>query len=65
MLKKKLFASWDQFMVPYPFSRGAFCWGAPLWVSRESDDTALETMRQQLEAALNCVTMEADQSVAL
>jgi lysophospholipid acyltransferase (LPLAT)-like uncharacterized protein len=52
-------------MVPYPFSRGAFCWGAPLWVSREADDTALEEMRQQLEAALNGVTMEADQSVAL
>lgn len=26
---KKHFASWDQFMVPYPWSRGLYRWGLP------------------------------------
>ena len=39
---KKLFASWDRFMVPYPWSRGLFLWGPPLWVSPDGDAADLE-----------------------
>jgi len=48
-------------MVPYPFSRGAYCWGTPIWVSREADDAGLEMARQELETALNKLTTQADQ----
>ena len=48
-------------MIPYPFSRGAYCWGSPIWVSREADHAGLETARQRLETALNQLTIQADQ----
>jgi lysophospholipid acyltransferase (LPLAT)-like uncharacterized protein len=63
LLKKKLFASWDRFMVPYPFSRGVYCWGTPIWVSREAGDAELESARQELETALNQLTMQADHAL--
>lgn len=52
-------------MVPYPFSRGSYCWGTPIWVSREADDAVLETTRQELETALNLLTRQADQALDL
>jgi hypothetical protein len=52
-------------MVPYPFSRGVYCWGAPIWVSRDADGTALETARRELEASLNQLTMQADHALEL
>lgn len=33
---KKLFASWDRFIMPYPFSRGIFLMGPPIWVSPDA-----------------------------
>ena len=50
-------------MVPYPFSRGLFLYGSPLWVSRESDDTSLEAARLELETVLNRLTDQAEQDV--
>lgn len=50
-------------MVPYPFSRGVFLWGAPIRVSREADDAALEAARLELENVLNRLTTEAEEAV--
>ena len=50
-------------MVPYPFSRGLFLYGSPLWVSRESDDALLEAARLELETVLNRLTDQAEQDV--
>jgi lysophospholipid acyltransferase (LPLAT)-like uncharacterized protein len=50
-------------MVPYPFSRGLFLYGDPLWVSREADETSLEAARCQLETVLNRLTDQAEQAV--
>jgi hypothetical protein len=50
-------------MVPFPFSRGLFIWGAPLWVSRDADEAALEALRLKLEATLNQLTAQADEAV--
>jgi len=62
MLKKKHFASWDRFMVPFPWSRGLFLWGAPIQVPRELDEAALEAKRLELETILNRMTAEADRA---
>jgi len=64
LLKKKHFASWDRFMVPYPWSCGLYLWGAPIWVSRELDELALEAKRLELETTLNQMTAEADDAVS-
>jgi lysophospholipid acyltransferase (LPLAT)-like uncharacterized protein len=58
--KKKLFASWDRFMVPYPWSRGLYLWGSPIWVPRDSDEPAMEAARLELQTVLNRLTDQAD-----
>ena len=51
-------------MVPFPFSKGLFLYGRPIWVSPEADNTALEEARVVLETTLNQLTNEAEQAVA-
>ena len=51
-------------MMPYPWSRGLFLWGPPLWVLPEGDATELEAKRLELEALLNRLTAEADETVS-
>ena len=60
---KQLFSSWDHFMIPYPFSRGLFLYGKPMFVSREGDDLALEADRLVLQTELNRLTEEAERAV--
>ena len=50
-------------MVPYPFSRGLFLYGNPLWVSREADEASLEATRLGLETVLNRLTNQAEKAV--
>lgn len=50
-------------MVPYPFSRGLFLYGNPLWVPREADEASLEAARLELETVLNRLTAEAEATV--
>ncbi|MDR4464023.1 MAG: hypothetical protein MRJ66_07140 [Nitrospira sp.] len=50
-------------MVPFPFSKGVFLYGPPIWVSREADETALEEARVTLETTLNRLTDAAEQAV--
>src|SRR3990172_405073 len=59
-LKKKILDTWDGFLLPYPFTRGVFCWGDPLWVPRNLDATGFEERRRALEWALTEVTAQAD-----
>jgi len=63
LLKKKVFASWDRFVVPFPLSRGLFVWGKPIWVPRDATEEDLETKRLELETALNRITAEADEAM--
>lgn len=43
------FASWDRFLLPYPFARGVFVYGEPL---RSAAGEEIETFRQRLAAAM-------------
>jgi len=53
--------SWDRFMVPSPFARGAYFWGQPIEVPRDADNAAVEAKRQELEDRLNDLSRIADQ----
>lgn len=50
-------------MVPYPWSRGLYLWGAPIWVPRDSDEQALASACRELETALNRLTDQAEADV--
>lgn len=56
-------STWDKYMIPLPFNRGAVVWGEPIHVPRDADPEQLETLRQQVEDSLNQVTREADAMV--
>ncbi len=47
-------------ILPYPFSRGIFIYGEPIYVKPDSSPKQMEELRQQLEQALNKITTEAD-----
>ena len=68
--KKKIFASWDAFELPYPFSRGAFMWGEPIYI-RKKDDLAekkaelqmrLIEMTDQVDSYLSPISAKGDNS---
>jgi lysophospholipid acyltransferase (LPLAT)-like uncharacterized protein len=45
--------SWDGFKVPLPFSRARVDIAPPIYVSADTNDAALESKRDELQAALN------------
>ena len=49
--------SWDGFQVPLPFSRACVQIAAPIYVSAETDDEALEAKRDELQAALDKINI--------
>lgn len=44
------FKSWDRFLLPYPFGRGVFAYGEPVWFAK---DEGIERFRERLAEAMN------------
>jgi hypothetical protein len=53
-------ASWDRFLLPLPFGRGAIVYSEPRLPPAEQSPLAMARFRQALEADLNEVTNRAD-----
>jgi lysophospholipid acyltransferase (LPLAT)-like uncharacterized protein len=58
--RKKIFNTWDRFLLPYPFSKGVFIYGEPVSVDPRGDRDHLEGKRLLLEKRLNDLTERAD-----
>jgi lysophospholipid acyltransferase (LPLAT)-like uncharacterized protein len=58
--KKKIFGSWDRFLLAYPFSRVFFLWSDPIYISRNLSRSEIELKRQEIEKRLVGLTEEAD-----
>jgi len=58
--RKKVFNSWDLFILPLPFSKVVFLWGEPVFVPRDSNREEMERKRLELEDRLLRITAEAD-----
>ncbi|WP_341705346.1 lysophospholipid acyltransferase family protein [Ferrovibrio sp.] len=56
--RRRVARSWDRFIIPWPFNRGVFIWGAPIDVSDAEE--SIEQAAQRVEDALNRLTAEAD-----
>jgi len=53
--------SWDRFVLPLPFGRGALVWGNPVDPpSADASDAEIEAVRLKLEDELNRIAAEAD-----
>ncbi len=57
--------SWDRTLIPRPFARGLFVYGAPLWVPREADAAEQEKLRLGLERELDRITDLADRETGV
>jgi lysophospholipid acyltransferase (LPLAT)-like uncharacterized protein len=55
-----VFDSWDKFILPLPFGRGALIWGDAIPVPEDADAAQMETIRQKLETEMNRICAEAD-----
>ncbi len=58
--RRRMLSTWDRFLLPLPFGRGAFVVGPEIEVAAGLDAEAREALRLRLEEALNAVTAEAD-----
>ena len=56
--KFKLINSWDNFVIPYPFSKGVYSFGKPIYVKKQINEYELETARQNLENEIKRLTKE-------
>lgn len=61
----RILRSWDRFMVAWPFNRGVYLWGQPIYVPRDADAAAQEAARLAVENALNELTAEADRLMGI
>jgi lysophospholipid acyltransferase (LPLAT)-like uncharacterized protein len=53
--------SWDQFVLPLPFGKGALIWGNPIAPpAMDASDAEVEAVRLRLEAEMNRIAAEAD-----
>ena len=59
--KLKIFASWDRFILPYPFTEGSVIYGTPITVPFDIDGEGQEVCRKKVEEELNRITRTADQ----
>ena len=57
--------SWDQMIVPKPFSRGVALIGEPLVVPAHCNDQEMQKIAERLERRLMAVTESADQALGL
>ncbi|MEI6846239.1 MAG: lysophospholipid acyltransferase family protein [Candidatus Firestonebacteria bacterium] len=57
--RKWVLKSWDNFIIPKPFTKGVFVLGKEIFVPADADETLLEEKRQELEEELNRLQEEA------
>ena len=58
--RRRVFGSWDRFILPLPFGRGVFIAGEPLAVPRDCTGATREAARAELERRMNAIAAEAD-----
>lgn len=54
------FGSWDRCLLPYPFSKGVYSFGKPLYYDKKED---IHVFREQLNAAMNLNQKQAEEKL--
>ena len=58
---KMVLNSWDQFVIPMPFTRCILNFSSPISLPRKSSEQSIEDKRLELETALNNITQASDE----
>ena len=61
--KFKIINSWDKFVLPYPFSKGIYCFGKPINIKKDIDIEKIELERQNLENEIKRLTKMLERKV--
>lgn len=61
--RKKILNTWDNFIIPTPFTKGLFICGEPLYIPANIDNQKLESYSQILEEKLKSLNDLADKLV--
>ena len=59
--RRQVLGSWDKFILAFPFSKGVFVWGDPLFVPKNADEETLKKAKNDLTKSLCDVSNKADQ----
>ena len=54
--KYKIINSWDNFVLPYPFSKGIYSFGKPIYIEEKININKFELERQNLENEIKRLT---------
>ena len=55
--KYKKLNSWDQFIIPYPFSKGSYLFGKAIFIERKLSEQQLKVEKQKVENVLKNLTL--------
>jgi len=58
--KKRIFNSWDSFIMPRLFSKGAFVYGDPIFIKKRLNSEATDSAAKELQKTLNTLTADAE-----
>tara|TARA_B110000881_G_scaffold135127_1_gene118958 strand:- start:483 stop:689 length:207 start_codon:yes stop_codon:yes gene_type:complete len=54
--KFKLINSWDHFVIPFPFSKGVYTFGEPIYVDKKINKKKFEISRLEVENEIKRLT---------
>ena len=54
--KFKLINSWDHFVIPFPFSKGVYTFGEPIYVDKKINENNFEILRLEVESEIKRLT---------
>ena len=54
--KFKLINSWDHFVIPFPFSKGVYTFGEPIYVDKKINEKKIEISRLEVENEMKRLT---------
>ncbi len=58
--RRKVFNTWDRFVLPYPFTRGVIVFAPPMHVPKGASESLIEEKRRELENGLNALSARAE-----
>ena len=61
--KSNSMTSWDNFLIPYPFSKGLYLFGRPIYINRDLSEKNFEKKKMQVENELNHLTTLVDKKL--
>lgn len=62
---RKLLPTWDKYLIPWPFARGAFVVGEPIFVPQDADEAAKERIAEELGEAITVCEQRAESMLGL